>query len=41
METALDAVVQFIQVALLIVLIAQNMGLRARVISIEEKLGIK
>jgi|1185.fasta_scaffold118896_2 hypothetical protein len=35
----LDASVQFIQMGLLFVLIAQNFRLRARLMSIEAKLG--
>jgi hypothetical protein len=39
MNAILDALVQVIQVALLLILVAQNFGLRARLKAIEEKLS--
>jgi hypothetical protein len=39
MNAFLDASVQLIQVALLIILVALNFGLRKRLKAIEEKLG--
>jgi hypothetical protein len=39
MDAMLDALAQVIQVALLLILVAQNVGLRARLNAIEEKLS--
>jgi hypothetical protein len=38
-DAILDAAVQFIQMGLLLILVALNLGLRRRLKAIEEKLG--
>ena len=40
MHIVLDAAVQFLQVGLLLLLVVQNVGLRARLKAIEAKLGV-
>ena len=39
MNAFLDAAVQFIQMALLLIVVAQNFGLRARLKRLEDRLG--
>ena len=39
MNAILDAAVQFIQMGLLLIVVVQNFGLRARLKAMEEKLG--
>jgi hypothetical protein len=41
MNALLDASVQLIQVGLILVIVAQNFGLRARLKAIEAKLGLR